>query len=339
MMIDQRTHTAPELQGVYWLNSAPLSIQTLRGNAVLLFFWDYTCIRSLRMLEYIKELYDRYYEDGLMVVGVHTPAFEFAGKVEPLEELLYERNVQFPVLMDNKRATFELYQNNETPAIVLIDQDGSIRSQYHGRGQQQSIERDVQVLLKNSGILDALPAPMDAHRPEEQPGVICTRETPRIYFGYLKGNMGNNEGFNPESLYTYDDPGVYLPGRFYLDGIWRSGRHSVVLEQPVSDEGYIVIRYEGREVFALIGHEGRDTIRLDVLQDGSYLTHENKGGDIEIDAERRSYIKVDSPRLIHLVANKEPSEHVIKISSQNTGVEMYSLTFIPGVVPELFGKN
>ncbi len=338
-MIEQRTYTAPELQGVHWLNSAPLSIQTLRGTVVLLFFWDYTCIRSLRMLEYIKELHERYQEDGLIVIGVHTPAFEFAGKVEPLEEYLYERRINFPVLMDNNRATFELYRNSETPAIAIIGPEGSIRSQYHGRGEQQSIEREVQIQLKNSGILDKLHFPMDAHRPEEEPGVVCSRETPRIYFGYLKGSMGNKEGFNPESIYTYDDPGVYLPGRFYLDGVWRSGRHSMILEQIVSDEGYIVIRYEGREVFALIGHEGNQTIRLDVLQDGAYLTPENKGGDVEIDNSRQSYIKLDAPRLLHLVTNKEPSEHVLKISSQTIGVEMYSLTFIPGVVPELFGKN
>jgi len=338
-MIEQRTYDAPELRGIHWLNSAPLSIHTLRGSVIALFFWDHTCIRSLRMLEYVKELHSRYHDTGLVVIGVHSPAFEFAGKGELLEEILYEHNIEFPILMDNDRATFEMYRNNEIPAIVIVDQGGYIRSQYHGRGKQQTIERDIQVHLQNSGILDTLPLPIDALRPEEQPGVVCERETPQIYFGYLKGTIGNKEGYNPESELPYEDPGVYVPGKYYLSGVWRSNRHSMVLEQLISDNGYIVTKYEGQEVFALIGNEGDGTIHLQVTQDGKNLTPENMGYDIRFDRSRKSFIEVSKPRLIHLVANKESAEHILKISSQSSGVEIFSLTFMPGVVPELFGRN
>ncbi len=338
-MFDKRRHIAPELRGVHWLNSAPLSMHALRGNVVVLFFWDHTDIRSLRMIEYIKELHDRYNDAGLVVIGVHSPAFEFAGKVESLEQVIREREITFPVVMDNDRTTFENYRNTETPALIIIDQESSIRSQYHGRGKQQSIERDVQVILQDSGLLDALPLPMDALRPEDIPGVVLARETPQIFFGYLKGSLGNKEGFNPESIFTYEDPGFYLPGRFYLKGVWRSRRHSMILEQLISDEGYIVIRYEGQEVYALIGQEGDTPRRLEVDQDGAYLTAENKGEDVKIDADRRSYMAVDAPRLLHLVKNDESAEHTLKIASRTPGFEMYSLTFIPGVVPELLGNN
>lgn len=338
-MFDKRTHSAPELRGVYWLNSPPLSIHALRGSVVLLFFWDYTDIRSLHMVDYIKEIHNRYNDVGLVVIGVHSPAFEFAGKVEPLERIISERDITFPVVMDNDRSILENYRNSETPAVIIIDQEGSIRAQYHGRGKQQSIERNLQVCLQDSGVIDALPLPIDAIRPEEIPGVVTERETPQLLFGYLKGNIGNNEGFNPESMYAYEDPGFYLPGRFYLHGVWRSGRHSMKLEQFVSGEGYIMIKYEGRDVYALIGHEGDTPRQLEVSQDGAYLTPGNKGDDVEIDSARRSFISVHFPRLIHLVNNDESAEHTLKIASQSTGVEMYSLTFIPGVVPELLGKN
>lgn len=338
-MLDKRTYSAPELRGVHWLNSAPLSIHSLRGNVVVLFFWDQTCIRSLRMLDYIKELHDRYEDVGLVVIGVHSPAFKFAGKLESLERIVTEREINFPIVMDNERETLELYRNTETPAIIIVDQEGSIRSYYHGRGKQQSIERDVQVILQDSGIIDALPLPMDALRPEEIPGAVCSRETPQLFFGYLKGYIGNREGFNPESIFAYEDPGFYLPGRFYLNGVWKSGRHSMILEQLISEEGYSIIKYEGLEVYALIGREDDTTSRLDVIQDTEYLTAENKGEDVRIDNAGRSYVNIDTPRLVHLVKNNESAEYTLKITSQTAGVAMYSLTFIPGVVPELLGKN
>ncbi len=338
-MFDKRAHIAPELRGVHWLNSVPLSIHALRGNVVVLFFWDQTCIRSLCMLDYIKELHARYEDAGLIVIGVHSPAFKFAGRLESLERLLAEREITFPIIMDNDRETLEVYRNTETPAIIIVDQEGSIRAHYHGRGKQQSVERDVQVILKDSCVIDTLPLPMDALRPEEIPGVICSRETPQVYFGYLKGNIGNQEGFNPESVYAYEDPGFYLPGRFYLAGVWKSGRQAMILEQLISEEGYIVIKYEGREVYAIIGYEGDTANRLNVLQDDEFLTAENKGDDVRIDKAGRSYIDVHSPGLVHLVKNDEHAEYTLKITSQTAGIAMYSLTFIPGVILELIGKN
>ncbi len=338
-MFEKRTHIAPELRGVHWLNSMPLSMHTLKGSVVILFFWDQTCIRSLRLLDYVKELHNRYEDVGLRVIGVHSPAFEFAGKLESLEQLVSECEITFPVIMDNDRETLELYRNTETPAIVIVDQEGNIRAHYYGRGKQQSVERDIQVVLQDSGIIDALPLPIEAIRLEEIPGAICSRETPQVFFGYLKGNIGNQEGFNPESVFAYEDPGFYLPGRFYLDGVWKSGRRAMILEQLTSDKGYMIIQYEGLEVYALIGQEGSAVNRLDILQDDKYLTAENRGEDVQIDEAGKSYVDIDSPRLIHLVKNHESADYTLKISSQTTGVAMYSLTFMPGVVPELIGKN
>jgi peroxiredoxin len=338
-MFDKRTHIAPELRGIHWLNSAPLSIHGLRGRVIVLFFWDHTDIRSLRMLEYIKELHSRYNDIGLVVIGVHSPAFDFAGKLESLEQVIRERDIVFPVVMDNDRTILTNYRNTDTPSLMVIDQEGSIRSQYHGRGKQQSIERDVQVILRDSGSIGSLPLPMNALRPEDIPGVVLIKETPQIFFGYLNGNLGNKDGFNPESIYAYEDPGFYISGRFYLNGVWRSGRSSMVLEQLISGEGYVVIKYEGQEVYGLIGYEGETPQRLDVSQDGINLTEANKGDDVKIDTERRSYVNVSAPRLLHLVKNDESAEHTLKIASQSPGFEMYSLTFIPGIVPELLGNN
>jgi hypothetical protein len=338
-MFDKRTHIAPEVRGEYWLNSPPLSIHALRGSVILLFFWDRTCIRSARMLDYIMELNVRYGEAGLVVIGVHSPAFEFGTRIETLEKALVERSIGFPVVMDNSRSVFEMYRNSETPATVIVDQEGNIRAQYHGRGKQQMIERDIQICLQDSGTIDTLPIPVDAVRPEEIPGVVCARETPQILFGYLRGSLGNNEGYNPESIYAYEDPGFYLPGRFYLSGIWRSDRNSITLEHLAAAESYIVVRYEGREVFALIGQKEEAPIRLYVSQDGVDLTEEIVGGDIQFDERDRSFVTVGTPRLVHLVSNEASAEHVLKIACQAAGTQMYSLTFIPGVVPELLGKN
>lgn len=338
-MFAKRTFIAPELRGDHWLNSLPVSIRALRGNVVLLFFWDYTCIRSLRMVEYIRLLHERYQDVGLVVIGVHSPAFDFARKAEPLEIILMNRGISFPVVLDNSRTIFESYRNSETPSVVIVDQEGNIRSQYYGRGKQQLIERDVQVCLEDSGLIDALPLPIDALRPEEVPGAVCSRETPQIFFGYLRGNIGNKEGYNPESVYAYEDPGYYLNGRFYLSGIWRSDRQSMRLEKTINGEGHVIVKYEGREVFALIGRDINEPAQLTITQDGVSLTEENKGDDVILSHEDQSIIIVQSPTLVQLVKNPDCAEHVLKISSHVTGIQMYSLTFIPGVVPELLGKN
>jgi thiol-disulfide isomerase/thioredoxin len=338
-MLDKRPNTAPELYGVHWLNGQPLMLHALQGHVVLLFFWDYTCIRSLRLLEYIKELEERYREAGLTVIGVHSPGFAFAGDIRAVERAIYENNIAFPVVMDYERNIFDSYHNTETPSVIIIDKDGVIRERFRGRGKQISMEKEIQICLRSGGVLDTLPAPMHARRPEEIPGVRCFPETPQMLFGYLRGNLGNSEGFNPESVYAYDDPGLYLPGRYYLKGVWKSGRHSMTLERTVGSEGYIVLQYEGQEVFAVLGNEVDSASAVEVTQDDQFLTDANRGDDVRFDRDLKSVVTVEGPRLLHLVRNEQSAEHVLKLSSRSAGMEIFSLTFIPGIVPELFGNN
>lgn len=339
MKIDQSTVTAPELYGYHWLNGEPRSIYGLRGSVILLYFWEYCCIKSIRMLPYVSELLERYRQSGLIVIGIHVPSYAFNRSPESVEPELRSREIDFPVVLDNDRSIAEAYRIEEIPSIILIDGAGNIRLRLSGRGKQNILERHIQQSLYESGNREDYPLPMEAFRPEEFPGVRCDRETPQILFGYGKGFLGNKEGFNPESTYAFEDPGYYLQGRYYLNGIWQSGRNSMTVENREESRGYIVVQYEAREVFGVIGRSGNQAVHLEITQDGVCLTEANRGEDVSITPGGTSMIIPGEPRLMNLVQNGESSEHILKISSIFGDAEFFSLTFIPGVMPELLSRN
>jgi thiol-disulfide isomerase/thioredoxin len=339
MNTDKQSLIAPEIFGIHWINSPALSVRDLRGHVILLFFWEYCCARSMRLLSYIQELGSRYQDSGLTIIGVHTPSFPFAFDIQKVEWAVAENNIEFAVLLDNDRNVYDAYRVTSLPTMVLIDSVGTIRMHIAGRGKQNVIERQVQTALRESGNRDEFPLPMDALRLEETPGVVCYRESPDILFGYLRRTLGNREGYNPESEYTYEDPGYYLPGRYYLNGIWQSHRSSMVLSKDKDFDGYLILEYDAKEVFAVIGQSGEVPVALEIAQDGLHLTNSNRGADVVLGEDGMSIVNPGEPRLLNLVRNIDSSEHVLKISVLSGSAEFFSLTFIPGVIPELFNPN
>jgi len=144
--------TAPEFTGIdKWLNSGPLTMESLRGKVVLVDFWTYTCINCIRTLPYVTSWYQKYKDQGLVVVGVHTPEFPFERSTPNVEKALQRFGITYPVAQDNRYATWDAYRNQYWPAAYLIDKQGRIVYRHFGEGRYQETEAEIQRLLAQPG--------------------------------------------------------------------------------------------------------------------------------------------------------------------------------------------
>ena len=143
---------APEFTGIEkWLNSEPLTLQSLRGKVVLVDFWTYTCINCIRTLPYVTSWYEKYKDQGLVVVGVHTPEFPFERSTANVTQALKRLGIKYPVAQDNSYATWDAYRNQYWPAAYLIDKQGNIVYRHFGEGQYKETEAEIQRLLAQPG--------------------------------------------------------------------------------------------------------------------------------------------------------------------------------------------
>ena len=143
---------APEFTGIEkWLNSEPLTMESLRGKVVLVDFWTYTCINCIRTLPYVTSWHQKYKDQGLVVVGVHTPEFPFERSTPNVEKALQRFGITYPVAQDNRYTTWEAYRNRYWPAAYLIDKQGRIVYSHFGEGRYQETEAEIQRLLAQPG--------------------------------------------------------------------------------------------------------------------------------------------------------------------------------------------
>jgi thiol-disulfide isomerase/thioredoxin len=330
---------APEILSELWFNSDPLSISSLRGTIVLVDFWDYSCHACLAGLPYLGEWNRRYAELGLVTVGVHCPEFPFGRDQRNVSREIEKLGIKYPVVVDNDFVVWNSYRVRVWPTRFLIDKNGFIRYRQEGMGSYQNFEHAIQSLLMETGHRGELPLIVEPLRDVDVPGAICYRVTPEIMMGYQRGTVGNVEGYFPESVVEYRDPGFYLEGRIYLHGKWVIERDFLRLHEKEGDEGYVALSYQAREVNAVLKPEGEVGFQMFVSQDGSFLTKENRGEDVRIDAEGRSFVLISEPRLYNLVKNPEFGEHTLKLSSRSSGFALYSISFVSCIIPELVSTN
>ncbi len=176
-MLSTAGMSAPELiPGGVWLNSKPLTLKQLRGKVVLVDFWTYTCINCIRTLPYLADWYAKYHDKGLVIIGVHTPEFEFEKNSANVAQALKDFSIKYPVMQDNNYATWNAYDNHYWPAKYFIDKNGNIRSTHFGEGEYDKSEKTIQALLAETGQKIATPIHNKTYTVETQ--------TPESYVGY-----------------------------------------------------------------------------------------------------------------------------------------------------------
>lgn len=323
-----------------WLNSPPLTKEQLRGQVVLVDFWDYTCVNCVRTLPYLTAWHRRYAGKGLTIIGIHAPEFKFASDPAQLVAAINEFSLPYPVLLDNEFQNWQNFANRAWPTKYLIDANGYIRYQRSGEGFYAETEQAIQQLLRlRQPDLD-LPELMPALRPEDQNGAVCYRPTPELHIGYqaglFGGALGNPEGYLPHRPMIYRMPLERQIGRFYVAGIWQA--HPEYMEFVGQEEGQVILPYQAVGVNLVISPTGDEiALRLDLLpkiprqlfvqQDGAWVEQISAGTDLQFDPSNRSHISIHRPCLFSLIQNPTFEAHELTLTLHTTGLALYAFSF------------
>jgi thiol-disulfide isomerase/thioredoxin len=316
-----------------WLNGNPLGSRDLSGKVVLVDFWEYTCVNCLRTLPYLRAWYERYHDDGLVIVGVHTPEFGFSGERNNVEAAAHRLNVDWPVVLDTNDAIWTRFGNDSWPEEYLFDQQGKLVDTESGEGNYENTEAEIQRLLKAQNPKLVLP-PVMALLPQDnylKPGAVCYLHTPELLVDRVKIANAVTSGDRKQDLSYVDPGGGYKDGGIYLQGQWRiTGDAAVASSRGPS---HLTMRYHAVQVVGVLSPPSGAAVRVDVTQDGAPLAKENAGDDVRYDASGASYVMVDAPRAYELVMNAKMAFHNLQLAPEAPGVGVYSFAFESCEVP------
>jgi thiol-disulfide isomerase/thioredoxin len=306
-----------------WLNSEPLTAAGLAGRVVLVDFWTYSCINWIRTAPYIRAWAERYEPRGLVVVGVHTPEFEFEKDVDHVRRAVREMGVRYPVALDPEYAIWRGFDNHYWPALYFVDARGQIRHHHFGEGEYEQSERRIQQLLEEAGAGTGggEPASVDAAGVEAAAD-WGSLKSPETYLGYLRAqSFASPDGPFPDERRVYAAPGRLRLNQWAVSGDWTIARESAVLHAA---GGRISFRFLARDLHLVIGPavEG-GSVRFRVLLDG-----EPPGASHGLDIDGEGYGTVTEPRLHQLVRQAgSVAERLFEITFLDPGVEAYVFTF------------
>lgn len=288
---------APDFSGIQnWLNSDPLKISDLKGKVVLVDFWTYSCINCIRTLPYLTSWYDKYKDQGLVVVGVHTPEFAFEKETKNVSEAIKRHSIRYPVAQDNDFATWRAYGNQYWPAKYLVDQTGQIVYYHFGEGKYKETENAIRSLL-------GLDTEQLAGDDEPQKS---SAKTPEIYFGLSRLAHFANLEYPGAGARVYTLPNTLKLNEFAISGMWEFDKEKAILVKP---DGKIRLHYFASEV-NIVAHS-KQTIKVQIFLDGK------ETGEIEI----------SDSKLYNLIKLDEASEHTLDLEIPSQGFEIFTFTF------------
>jgi thiol-disulfide isomerase/thioredoxin len=315
---------APELTKITgFVNSEPITLADLRGKVVLVDFWTYSCINCIRTIPYLNTWHEKYADNGLVIVGVHTPEFEFEKDYNNVRAAVEKFDIGYPIAQDNEKETWKAYENRYWPRKYLIDPEGYVRYDHIGEGAYAETEKVIQSLLAERTEYIGANTTIDQSisNPESSQSVNFDRiNTPELYFGYeySMAALGNSEGYKPDQVvkYTIPDDAKIVPNRIYLDGEWKNNADHMELQSEV---GRIVLSYSAKAVNIVAGGKGE----LNILEDNSPLGVSSSGTDISEDGT----VKIDGQRLYNVVEHEGYGDHQIAIEVAGRGFQIYTFTF------------
>jgi cytochrome c biogenesis protein CcdA/thiol-disulfide isomerase/thioredoxin len=315
--------TMPPLTGaVTWINSPPLTPDQLRGKVVVVDFWTYSCINCLRALPYVRAWAEKYRDQGLVVIGVHTPEFAFEKSEANVREAVNRLGVTYPVAMDNDFAVWRAFRNQYWPAHYFIDAQGRIRHHHFGEGDYDGSERVIQQLLKEAGAADVASDLVQVQaQGAEAAADMAQLASPETYVGYARAeNFRSPGGFARDAVKTYGPAALQL-NDWSLAGSWRVTREHAALTAP---GGRLAFRFKARDLHLVMGPgEGAAGLRFRVRIDGA-----PPGPDAGSDIDAQGQGRVDRQRLYQLIRQAGPvREHTFEIEFLDPGVQVFAFTF------------
>ncbi len=286
---------APEFKGITkWLNSDPLTLEDLKGKVVLVDFWTYSCINCIRTLPYVTKWYDTYKDQGLVIVGVHTPEFAFEKVTENVQTAIKRFNINYPVAQDNDFQTWNAYSNRYWPAHYLIDKEGNVVYTHFGEGNYGITENNIRYLL-------GLNSPANTKNP-----TFGKVGSPEMYFGLSRLENLSSKQTASSHPNIYNFPDHLKLNEFALNGEWKFENEKTVLTKG---SGIIRLKFKAGKLHMVASSDKPQDLK------------------ITVDGKIKAAVKVQMSELYTLFDSNDYSEHTIDIEIPEAGFEAFTFTF------------
>ena len=313
--------TSPELKGISgYINTSSEQIsQDIEGKVVLYDFWTYSCINCIRTLPHLTAWDEKYSDEGLVIVGIHTPEFEFEKEYDNVVFATEKFGIKYPVIQDNDKEVWNDFQNRYWPRKYIADYEGYIRFDHIGEGAYKETEKVIQVLLEERS--NALGNTLEKKELVDlNEFTHAAFRTPELYFGFNfaegRNQLGNEEGFSKNKVVVYQLPEKFTQHYFYMEGMWKNNNDGMKL---VSDSGKIVLNFNAKQVNIVAS----ENAILKIEYDGGQIPEQARGQDVSQD----STVKISEPRLYNLIDSEQEGPHEIIIQVESPGFEIFTFTF------------
>ena len=312
---------APDIVGIAeYINTTPHRLDAAIKDSVVMYnIWTYSNINSIRILPFIKAWDAKYSDQGLLIVGIHTPEFGFETDPDNVRAAIAKHSIEYPVVMDNDLDTWNAFENRYWPRTYLVDHEGYIRYDHIGEGAYLEAERAIQQLLSERAAALDEAIVIDAGLVELDVFQHTRDRTPELHLGYQMASgrqqIGNSEGFRPNTPVLYEAPANKEPHMFYMDGVWINGPESM---QLISDEGAIELIYYAKEVNIVTKGSGT----MEVYVDGRPISKSLQGDDV-----LGHTLTVSEPGLYNIVNSESASTHEIRLHVLTPGMEVFTFSF------------
>lgn len=306
-------YPAPPFEDIAsWINTKPLQINDLKGKVVLVDFWAYSCINCIRTLPYLKSWYQKYQDQGLIIVGVHSPEFDFERNSINVKDAVEKFGILYPVALDNNFITWRNYHNQYWPASYLINKNGEVVYEHFGEGNYEVTESNIRYLLG-----------LNPTKPIKEKQNPSLSQTPETYLGYERADTFSSpeasaSNANQETLYSY--PAALPDNAWALNGRWLMAAQKIV---SASFDASIKINFNAHKVFAVMASQSGKPIKVKILLDGKPVSIDDKGEDVGDD----STVTVQQARLYHLISITKTSQGLLELTATGPGLELYTFTF------------
>ncbi|MCH2525139.1 MAG: redoxin domain-containing protein [Dehalococcoidia bacterium] len=336
---------AGEIQGIEnWINSKPLNLADLDGKVALIDFWTYSCVNCIRTLPYLKQWHEKYADHGLIIIGVHSPEFNFEASVDNLQSAVDEFGIEWAIAQDNEFETWKAFGNRFWPAKYLIDKQGIIRYTHFGEGEYHDTEMAIRMWLDDAGHdMSNINISNDFGPIQHKLALsrnIEKRQTRELFAG-LKFNlrarppyMVQTEMYEnpPDSLIMLEDPGEHLNHFLYFHGMWSNGVEAVKHGRRTNDlEDYVAIKFVATSANVVLGYTTQD-YRVYATINESPIEIENRGSDIKEDENGQTYLLIDSSRMYNIMQSSDYLERSLQLKSNAQDFSVFSFSF--GSYPE-----
>ncbi|HEX8032945.1 MAG TPA: thioredoxin family protein [Ktedonobacterales bacterium] len=306
-----------------WLNSEPLTPDGLRGHVVLVDFWTYTCINWLRTLPYVRAWAEKYKDQGLVVIGVHTPEFSFEHNVENVRRAAKDMRVEYPIAVDNDYVVWSAFDNHYWPALYFVDAMGQIRHHQFGEGEYEQSEMVIQRLLADTptGSVSQELVSVDPCG-VEAPADWSSLKSPENYVGYERTeNFASPGRAALDRSHTYAAPEHLSLNHWALSGDWTLEPEFTALNKP---NGRIAYCFHARDLNLVMGPAARGaSVRFRILLDGQ-PPRDAHGTDVDDQGNGT----VTEQRLYQLIRQPKPIfDRQVEIEFLDPGVAAFAFTF------------